>query len=153
LKRCSDCQNMKNENDFFRYGKFYKTCNTCSLRQKKKRLNPKNQAKYKEWCQKNRKRINLTKKRFYQRNAKKISEYRKVRNQKLKFSLMQKYGFFCKKCKSQNDLCLHHINWNDEDNRPENLIILCRSCHRKVHAFIPLSENLKTKWFKQWLET
>ncbi|MDJ0717695.1 MAG: HNH endonuclease [Prochloraceae cyanobacterium] len=31
-------------------------------------------------------------------------------------------------------LCVHHSNYNPEDNRPENLIPLCTPCHLSKHT-------------------
>ena len=39
----------------------------------------------------------------------------------------------CTHCSSGNDLLIHHFNKNKEDNRIENLIVLCRQCHSKFH--------------------
>lgn len=37
------------------------------------------------------------------------------------------------KCKNTTDLIVHHYNKNKKDNRLENLVTLCRSCHTKLH--------------------
>lgn len=42
----------------------------------------------------------------------------------------------CERCHMNTErLCVHHINENPSDNRPENIETLCRSCHVKVHGF------------------
>lgn len=41
--------------------------------------------------------------------------------------------FQCSSCGSKERLFVHHINENPEDNRLENLRILCHSCHNKLH--------------------
>lgn len=28
----------------------------------------------------------------------------------------------------------HHIDENKKNNKPENLVTVCRSCHRKLHS-------------------
>lgn len=53
----------------------------------------------------------------------------------------------CQICKSNYLLEIHHIrHWSKGgDNRPENLITLCRSCHTAVHtlfeSIIPSGRN------------
>lgn len=41
----------------------------------------------------------------------------------------------CSKCKSQNNLCIHHITPLSKggDNKIDNLILLCGFCHKLVH--------------------
>ena len=46
---------------------------------------------------------------------------------------------------------IHHINWNEEDNSPENLVVLCQSCHRKLHGWVP--EELRREIFERFLKT
>ena len=39
----------------------------------------------------------------------------------------------CAICKTKKGLVVHHINENQEDNRPENIQTLCWSCHNSHH--------------------
>ena len=40
----------------------------------------------------------------------------------------------CYFCMSKIDLLVHHINFNHADDVDENRIVLCTSCHAKIHA-------------------
>jgi 5-methylcytosine-specific restriction endonuclease McrA len=49
-------------------------------------------------------------------------------------SRARKYrGSECEKCKTKNNLAIHHIDSNPKNNSPENLMTLCNSCHMKWH--------------------
>lgn len=43
----------------------------------------------------------------------------------------------CRKCwtrgNRKNRLTLHHVNHNRDDNRAENLVVLCQRCHTAHH--------------------
>lgn len=39
----------------------------------------------------------------------------------------------CFLCGALGELVRHHINWHHWDNRPENVVKLCRRCHVSVH--------------------
>jgi len=43
-------------------------------------------------------------------------------------------GNKCQQCGTNEDLVLHHIDLDRNNNEPNNLQLLCRSCHRKLHA-------------------
>lgn len=45
--------------------------------------------------------------------------------------------YFC----YRNAKLTHHINEDKKDNREENLIPLCKSCHNKIHRIILISKN------------
>ena len=42
---------------------------------------------------------------------------------------------YCEVCGSQAFIVVHHIDKNRRNNSPDNLIMLCRSCHAKVHRY------------------
>lgn len=39
----------------------------------------------------------------------------------------------CQECGQTENLSIHHINFDHYDNRPENLQVLCVSCHMSFH--------------------
>jgi len=49
-------------------------------------------------------------------------------------ALIEFLGGHCSnpKCKSTKKLQIHHIDGNERNNHPSNLLPLCASCHRKV---------------------
>jgi len=44
----------------------------------------------------------------------------------------------CQKCGSKENIHIHHIDWNKENNELDNLVLLCSSCHSTLHAYVPL---------------
>lgn len=47
--------------------------------------------------------------------------------------LIQGKEMVCEKCGSTRSIDVHHIDGNRNNNTPENLMVLCRSCHMKEH--------------------
>ena len=53
----------------------------------------------------------------------------------------------CEICGSVDYLVVHHVDQNRKNNKPENLMMLCRSCHAQVHGLaaslgvVPLVER------------
>lgn len=46
---------------------------------------------------------------------------------------LEYYGEECMRCGSTEDLVVHHINTIRDDNNLNNLMVLCRKCHSKLH--------------------
>lgn len=44
----------------------------------------------------------------------------------------------CEKCGSRTNLDVHHKDFNSSNNAYENLQVLCRSCHMKIHRSKPI---------------
>ena len=56
-----------------------------------------------------------------------------ISNEKVRCTIMQKYDYKCKICKSENDLTIDHIISvaNGGSNELSNLQVLCRKCNSK----------------------
>lgn len=63
-------------------------------------------------------------------------EYLKTKHWlKVKARYVLKYVKMCSMCESTTWIDLHHITYNRIGNeRDEDLIWLCRTCHKKIHA-------------------
>lgn len=61
------------------------------------------------------------------------------------------YEIICAVCglKEESMLFPHHIDHNHYNNKPENLMIICNSCHGKYHGSFPNEGQFK-KGFKPW---
>ena len=51
----------------------------------------------------------------------------------LKKSIKERDFYICQLCKTSDDLCVHHIDYNKKNCKENNLITLCRSCNVKVN--------------------
>lgn len=56
-------------------------------------------------------------------------------NNNLKTMIRERDNFRCKLCNklSNKKLCVHHIDYNKKNNKKDNLISLCNSCHSKTN--------------------
>jgi len=52
----------------------------------------------------------------------------------LKRSIRERDEYRCAICGISHSNAVHHINYDKNDNRPENLITLCHSCHSKTNG-------------------
>jgi len=73
----------------------------------------------------------LTSKRSFQLNSRAVLE------------VIERDGAKCKQCGATTNLTIHHLNEKGRnffnqgkkpDNRPENMVIWCRSCHGRHHS-------------------
>jgi len=51
----------------------------------------------------------------------------------LKLKIKERDNFICQDCGTNQNLVIHHLDENKENNNPENLITLCWSCHMARH--------------------
>jgi len=74
----------------------------------------------------------------------KINEYRqgnkifvyKSLNETYRKKLLKNANYICEYCNDRFYSGIHHKNKNRKDNRPENLIVVCRICHRLLDGNI-----------------
>ena len=58
-------------------------------------------------------------------------------NKPLKQSILERDNYTCQypDCNHSSErLIVHHIDYNKKNSNPENLIILCNSCHSKTNG-------------------
>lgn len=54
-------------------------------------------------------------------------------------------GAACKICGKTEDLVIHHKNGNASNDNIENLIVLCKACHKKKHTDLRNAEFNKNE--------
>lgn len=119
-----------------------------------RRKNAKKIKEYrKEYQNKNRDRIRIINKEWVKRNKHKNREINKLAVNKKRFSgnrekVLKRDKYRCQICGTKEKLAIHHldgIGYYSErkvNNSLENLIVLCSSCHRGLHAYIEFSKIL-----------
>jgi hypothetical protein len=70
-------------------------------------------------------------------------------NKDLKFKIRTRDNFECGFCdklelKNKTDLSIHHIDYNKKNNKNNNLLSLCKSCHTKTNG---TKEFDRSYWF------
>jgi len=71
---------------------------------------------------------------WYEENRKAVIE--RVRRNKYGgnyLKVLERDNFKCQNCYKMVSLCVHHKDGNKKNNDIENLITLCKRCHRLVH--------------------
>lgn len=69
--------------------------------------------------------------------GKSLEPYGKEFNMGLKERVRKRDNYTCQECNQTQKqlgyrLCIHHIDFNKNNNKVNNLIALCRSCHTKI---------------------
>ena|SRR3990167_388147 len=65
----------------------------------------------------------------------------------LKQSIRERDKYTCQICNIEPAIDCHHIDYNKKNCNPENLIILCRSCHTKTNQ----NRNYWINYFNEFL--
>jgi hypothetical protein len=78
------------------------------------------------------------------------NQYNGEFDEQLKFSVRKRDNWTCQICLEKRSTTCHHINEDKTCNVPENLIVLCRSCHSKYHSL--KNEQLREQQRQIFLE-
>ncbi len=70
--------------------------------------------------------------------GKSIKQYPQEFSEKLKRKIRKRDKYTCQECKYTEkqlgyNLSIHHIDYNKNNNNPNNLVSLCRGCHAKTN--------------------
>lgn len=117
-----------------------------------------------KWRKENPEKAKAIKDRFYEKNPNYRTEYSRrpeMKEYNRNYNLRKKYGenafvvlerdnYTCQKCGSKDDIHIHHIDWNKENNELGNLILLCNSCHLTLHNFVP--ERFRCEIFDDFMQ-
>ena len=60
----------------------------------------------------------------------------KYLSEKEKIDILNRFNNECQICYSTTKVQIHHLDRNRENNKKNNLMVLCYNCHRKLHAGI-----------------
>lgn len=47
--------------------------------------------------------------------------------------ILERDEYTCQQCQGTDELIVHHLNGNDRNNSPSNLITICKYCHLNLH--------------------
>lgn len=128
-------------------GMYYRihTCNKCRAL-KNKKYNSYHKEYSKKYREKNKEKIKETiknyRKNLYGKYGFGISTIRRL-GLELAIEVYNKAGNKCELCGNKNDLTVHHLDGNGRHNEEKNLLvnndidnlqILCRGCHGRIHG-------------------
>lgn len=61
--------------------------------------------------------------------------------------VVKKECYICSSQELPNNLHIHHIDWNHNNNTPDNVVVLCQRCHVIIHRthYVSRDEMLELK--------
>ena len=75
-------------------------------------------------------------KHYNWQGGKSFEEYSVDWAETLRRSIRERDNWTCRKCGKKRSVDIHHIDTNKHNNKENNLVCLCRSCHLKTHRQI-----------------
>lgn len=146
MKKCSRCKQLKNNSEFnnSKRDTIQPYCRKCHNKYSREwRLN--NSDNVKKYNKKYQKETEHNKKYQVKIKEKYGISTATIRRHGLKIALeiYEKYNRKCVECSEENGLTIHHLDGNgrnlinkglEPNNNINNLIILCRICHGRIHG-------------------
>lgn len=81
-------------------------------------------------------------------NGTKGNNYKVIGKYNYRIRAFIEFDNSCKICLKEENLQVHHIDMNRENSEIENLMILCASCHRKIHVLYKKGFTHKQSFLK-----
>jgi len=104
-----------------------------NIKQELRKLTKRKKKKRKPQSDKAKRKQSLNAKKMIR---KKYSDYLKSKDwANIRIDLFENRGKRCERCDSENRLEVHHLHYrNIFKEEPQDLVILCHSCHSKEHG-------------------
>lgn len=80
---------------------------------------------------------------FIHGESESMSQYNSKFNLLLKEKIRKRDSYICKMCSAKNSKTVHHLDHNKLNNKLENLITLCNSCHSSYHRTYEYSHGFR----------
>lgn len=140
LKYCQWCNTKKPINDFYKKpdknGSYYfqHHCKQCQNKYNFQKRNPQKEKQF-QLNYENRKKLKILNSTGHNISRNQIQKYGLANM----IDLYERDGAKCRKCGSDKRISVHHLDFNGysktdhPNNNPDNLILLCSTCHFKVH--------------------
>jgi hypothetical protein len=135
------------------YQRNYEKTESAKERTRRYRNSPATQVYRKQWYKDNHDHILALAKAYHARPDIRLKERRRQLTRKygaVAFAVLERDHNKCQKCNSEEKISIHHIDADKTNNVLENLVILCNSCHIKLHNFVP--RNLRRFIFDEWMK-
>lgn len=149
MKQCKVCGKTYTPSKFARKNTMYcgQKCRRYAQHHNKLEYN---RDRNKRWYQEHRD-SELQKNREYRKQNKELFDWyhNKTRFEGIRDSIIKRDKQKCRVCLTKERLSIHHIDGRNHEkespnNKPENLITLCVSCHHKLHWWQRKNHNLTT---------
>lgn len=169
MKKCTKCGQEKELSEFLftKRDGIEAQCKKCKyehVRNWKRNNRDKCNASQKEWIKNNPEKYLEMQRKTYHKHIEKRRKYSRELRKRLRKErgydgedirrngemAKQLQGKKCELCESINNLCIHHKDNNGRNalnkklrpnNNPDNLIVLCQSCHGKLHYSLRKIDN------------
>ena len=94
---------------------------------------PKSKTRFQEWAKAKR----------AEKAAAQVQNWQHIRR-----SILSRDDYICRICGAdpcEAQMHVHHVDWDRSNNKPRNLVTLCRDCHKSIHqhAYRPDGDDVE----------